>query len=139
MKEDSNIPWVLGGDFYELTCEAEKSGGVPRQESAMQEIRDVIDECGLSDPGFIGPKFTWSNNQFNGEIIWERLDRFLINVSLQLHCSMFKVCHMPRLASDHRPAIAEWDYDSVTSSRVDQYRPRRFEEAWCKYADCREI
>lgn len=47
-----------------------------RAESDMQEFRDIIDQCEVHDPGYIGADFTWCNNPLNSETIWERLDRF---------------------------------------------------------------
>lgn len=41
----------------------------------MQEFRDMLDECGFADLGFVGNKFTWSKHYPDGYIVWERLDR----------------------------------------------------------------
>ena len=41
----------------------------------MKNFRDVLDECGLVNLGFMGSKFTWFKNIANGISIWERLDR----------------------------------------------------------------
>ena len=41
----------------------------------MEDFRDVSDECGFWDLGFMGGKFTRCNGQPDGFTIWERLDR----------------------------------------------------------------
>lgn len=41
----------------------------------MQDFRDVVDECGLINLGFVGNKFTWWKWAAGGITIWERLDR----------------------------------------------------------------
>ena len=45
----------------------------------MQQFRDVVDECGIVDLGFVGICFTWSKHFTDGHLIWERLDRGLAN------------------------------------------------------------
>ncbi|XP_075638403.1 uncharacterized protein LOC142610477 [Castanea sativa] len=50
----------------------EKHGGNTRSQSQMQLFRDVIDECGFLDLGFVGPQFTWSKHYAAGHSAWER-------------------------------------------------------------------
>lgn len=130
---------MLGGDFNEITDNSEKSGGLDRSEADLREFREVIDYCGVMDPGYIGPKFTWCNNHVNHGIIWDRLDRFLINPAMSNKCYSFKVFHLGHIASDHRPLLAEWKEEPPDGARLHRSRPRRFEEVWTKYEDCREI
>ena len=47
------LPWLCGGDFNELSKSHEKRGGRPRPYRQMQKFRDVLDECGLWDLGFV--------------------------------------------------------------------------------------
>ena len=54
-------------------------GGSSRSQSQMQLFRDVIDECGFIDLGFVGSQFTWRKHFAGGHSIWERLDRGLAN------------------------------------------------------------
>lgn len=126
-------------DFNEILINSEKSGGVDRQESGMREFRETIDACEVFYLGFSGPKFTWCNNHDNHGLIWERLDRFLINPTMQNRCSMFKVLHLAMSSSDHRPLLAEWKEEPPDTRTLKHKRPRRFEEVWTKYEDCREI
>lgn len=91
------------------------------------------------DPGFTGPKFTWCNNHKQQDRIWERLDRFFINVEMQNRCDKFKVSHLPPMASDHRPLLGEWQEDTISDTGANRKRPKRFEEVWKKYDGCREI
>lgn len=42
----------------------------------MDRFREALEECGLSDLGFIGDPFTWRNNSHTCEhYIRDRLDR----------------------------------------------------------------
>lgn len=45
----------------------------------IQEFNECILESSLSDAGFEGSCFTWSNNQQRHHRIWQRLDRILVN------------------------------------------------------------
>lgn len=82
LRDHIDMSWVLGGDFNEITDSSEKKGGLDRIELNMCSFRDTINVCGVMDPSYIGPKFTWCNKHVNKGIIWERLDCFLINHNL---------------------------------------------------------
>ena len=55
------LPWVLMGDFNDMTSDDEKLGGLPVNRSRIAAFRNCIDICGLIDLGFHGPRFTWTN------------------------------------------------------------------------------
>lgn len=76
-----NIPWLCAGDFNELTRQDEKLGGAIRNHRQMKSFRNVLDECGFIDLGFVGPRFTWSKHFLDGHSIWERLNRGLANTN----------------------------------------------------------
>lgn len=56
-------------------------GGAARNHGQMQLFKDVLDECGFMDLGFVGSQFTWSKHFADGHSIWEILDRGLANNS----------------------------------------------------------
>lgn len=60
------LPWSCFGDFNELLEVNGKKGGVPRAHNLMQSIRDILDQCGFVDLGFIGPDYTWYGRQWGG-------------------------------------------------------------------------
>jgi hypothetical protein len=70
LKNNSNLPWIILGDFNEIMFSHEKEGGNPRPQGFMQAFRNVLDDCGLEDIGFTGDQFTWKRGR-----IRERLDR----------------------------------------------------------------
>ena len=49
-----NLPWLCSRDFNELVWNSEKLGGSSRSQAQMQLFKDVIDECGFMDLGYIG-------------------------------------------------------------------------------------
>jgi hypothetical protein len=73
------VPWVCVGDFNEIVELSEKWGGSSRPNSQMQAFQQVLECCHLSDLGFNGPKFTWTNCQEDSNFTKERLDRGVAN------------------------------------------------------------
>lgn len=72
-------PWVCIGDFNEIICLDEKYGGSGRQRSLMEAFQQALEVCELSDLGYRGPKYTWSNYREGGDFMKERLDRAVAN------------------------------------------------------------
>ncbi|KAK3221245.1 hypothetical protein Dsin_008270 [Dipteronia sinensis] len=62
-------PWVVMGDFNEITCSMEKRGG--RGYFSKTGFVDWISENKLVDLGFISQKFTWITRRGISEDIWE--------------------------------------------------------------------
>lgn len=75
------VPWACIGNFNAYTCKQDKFGGAEANWAAMKDFNDCMDECGLTDLGFSGPKYTWSNGH-----VQERLDRCIVNAAwLSMH------------------------------------------------------
>jgi exonuclease III len=49
LHSQSNLPWLVMGDINEILYSIEKEGGNPRPEHLMQNFRDAIEDCNLSD------------------------------------------------------------------------------------------
>ena len=56
-----SLPWLLLGDFNDMISEEEKLGGLPVNRTRMMAFRNCLDNYGLMDLGFHGPRFTWTN------------------------------------------------------------------------------
>jgi hypothetical protein len=46
------------GDFNEVLLGCEKEGGQPKQQGCMDRFREALNDCDLSDLGFVGDPFT---------------------------------------------------------------------------------
>ena len=103
MSSNQNIPWLCAGDFNEITRQEEKIGGVLRSFNQMQLFKDVIDECGFMDLGFVSPKYMWSQHFDSGQSIWERLDQGLVTNNWFLLFLGTKIHHLQCYSSDHLP------------------------------------
>ena len=68
-----NLPWLVAGDFNGILLLHEKLGGALRSETAMRDFREVMDDCGLMDLGYVGKKYTWRGKR-GDDMVLERLD-----------------------------------------------------------------
>ncbi|KAL9668232.1 hypothetical protein QQ045_002609 [Rhodiola kirilowii] len=58
-----DMPWLICGDFNTIVSWTEKMGGRKRRGKAIRDFNEFITQVGVSDIGFKGSKFTWSNNK----------------------------------------------------------------------------
>lgn len=71
----------------------------------MQEFRDVLEECGFKDLGYIGAKFTWCNGRRECFTVWERLDRAVATMDWLSKFPATRVVHFECGSSDHKQII----------------------------------
>ena len=71
----------------------------------MQSFKDIIDECGFIDLGYLGSCFTWSRHYENGQSARERLDRELATNEWFLANPGSQVKHLSCNTSDHSPIL----------------------------------
>ena len=91
----------------------------------MQKFREVLDECGLSDLGFVGNKFTWFKTFPGGGVVWERLDRAVSSAAWYDMFPKTKVSTLVCASSDNSPIMVR--PDGIT---LKPQRPWRFEQMW---------
>lgn len=90
----------------------------------MGLFRATLEECCLSDLGFSGPRFTWSNCRGAGQFTEEQLDRATANLEW---CERFRHAVVSVLAArslDHNPL---WVLLSKTPRNIRRQRQFKFE------------
>ena len=98
----------------------------------MSEFRDVLDECGFMDLGFVGDKFTWKGKRAGG-LVLERLDRAIAtNGWFALYLGT-KVRHLNTHSSDHKAIVIKFDGIVPCPNQ-----PFKFEQMWLKDNGCSE-
>ncbi|KAF4354333.1 hypothetical protein F8388_022995 [Cannabis sativa] len=132
--------WLCIGDFNEIVSLAEKVGGRIKSAGAMEEFREVINDCRLIDFSSSKTDLTWCNEHESNPIM-ERLDRGLCNdESLQCFAGAdIKV--LDWWASDHRPLVVEMPLGNDSQGEEHGRKKGRFhfEEAWCEEDQWKDI
>ncbi|KAL0306177.1 UNVERIFIED_CONTAM: putative mitochondrial protein [Sesamum radiatum] len=87
--------WLCAGDFNEILDQSEKLGGPPRPVWQLRNFRQALVDCELSDLGFSGNPFTWSNHHAFPHTVQERLDRACANPGWTQFFPNASVTHIP--------------------------------------------
>lgn len=93
-------PIIVFGDFNLTIASNEKEGGSMCHLREIPIVRAVMEECGLKNLGFKGPKFTWQQCKREGGVVRERLTDLCAILSGDA-----EVNHFPIYLSDHVPII----------------------------------
>lgn len=101
----------------------------------MQLFRDVIDECGVMDLGFMGAPFTWQKHFAERNSIWERLDRGMVTNDWLMKFPRMRIHHLTSDSSDHCPLWIVLDGLEVANPA----KPFRFEEMWLLDPSCSNV
>ncbi|OMO92976.1 reverse transcriptase [Corchorus capsularis] len=106
LKEQFDLPWILGGDFNTVLKMDEREGAAPNT-LGISSFGDSVNDMQLVDLPLLGAKFTWGSNR---EIpSFSRLDRFLVNSEVLLCFPDLKQKAKPKSLSDHNPILLSVD------------------------------
>lgn len=122
-------------DFNAVTSQDEHRGGSHYYYNHKASVfSDFIASNNLLNIDYVGPPFTWCNNQSGLARRWARLDRCLAN---SIWLNSFETClvkHLPRFLSDHSPLLL------MISPRVlNKKKIFRFENFWLDYLGCHSV
>ncbi|XP_042972967.1 uncharacterized protein LOC122304769 [Carya illinoinensis] len=141
LKPREGLAWLCFGDFNEILHLHKKQGGAVRPYHQMEEFSRSLIECGLSDMGFEGNKFTWCNNREGPFFTKERLDRALGNLELTLNFSECRIQALAAQSSDHSPLVMHLKQGGrrYISNGNGKERIFRYEASWKMHEDCNTI
>ncbi|CAM8977963.1 unnamed protein product [Rhodiola kirilowii] len=131
LREASDLPWVVIGDFNEVICSEEARGMRSRQVWQMANFREALNDCGLSDLGFRGFPYTFTNRREGDMEFRARLDRAVADVDWRRLHPNSMISHLHLHASDHQAILLDTE-GSVTGKRK---RFFRFEAMWMDHPD----
>ena len=102
----------------------------------MQAFRDTLDLCGLVDLDYTGPNFTWHGRR-GGEMVWERLDRSVVNYEWIAKFPIGQVHHLNSFTFDHCPILVSL----MSKGERQRWRrkPFRFEAMWLTEPSCNVV
>jgi hypothetical protein len=138
LRNQRNGPWLVCGDFNEALCQEEHAGLVSRSVAQMALFKSCLDDCGLTDLGFLGPIFTWSNKQAGDALVRVRLDRAVANDELVACFDDIKVENIITTTSDHFAVLIRLQCADRPAMRRPVQSGFRFEAAWLRAPDYRE-
>lgn len=111
-----------------------KGGGNIPGQRRLGSFRDMLNDCGLVDLEFKGPKFTWRNNRSAENLIMERIDLAFANAKWREEFDQAMVFVEAAVGSDHNPLILN---TSFPLNRVG--KPFRFESFWTTEESCKPV
>ena len=98
-------PWPCIGDFNVILHSDEKLSHRLPSYKQMDEFREVLEQCFLTDLGFLGYLFTWNNKRPGHANTKEHLDQAVATVDWKAKFPKSTVTHLSFHASDHLPII----------------------------------
>ena len=131
-----SLPWLVFGDFNEITHLKEKCGWAERNADQMMAFRNSLDACNLQDLGFSGSNYTWCNGRFGSQRTLIRLDRMVANAEWRSLFQGARVYHKSMAASDHCALILHLKTEQPRRRKKPRFR---FESMWLRDPGCREV
>ncbi|KAL8140086.1 hypothetical protein V2J09_006107 [Rumex salicifolius] len=125
-------PFFARGDFNCIVDQSERQGASEFLHNDSSVFRDLINDIGLLDMGFIGKNFTWSRGVSVDSCISKRLDRVLMNCIACIEWLSASVRHLPKFASDYTPVLLRLKSPAPWDKRR---QPFRFEATWMSHPD----
>ncbi|KAL9662237.1 hypothetical protein QQ045_027069 [Rhodiola kirilowii] len=122
-------------DLKEVLFGCEMEGKRDRQVWQMTNFRNCLTDCGLTDLGFEGGRFTFSNGRRGGDEVRARLDRVVVNHAWRDLFPDAVVRHSVANSSDHLPIVLS----TVDKAKINKVRIVRFEPMWLRHKDFKDI
>jgi len=129
-------PWLLAGDFNKTVSIEERNHGGAEIEQRCRQFKHWIDNTGLVDLGFSGPKFTWTRGLTQATRKEARLDRALCITAWRLYFPHGAVCHLIQAGSDHSPLFISTEGFMLPGTLS---KPFRFQVAWVSHQQFEEV
>ena len=100
--------WFVTGDFNDITCNAEKTGGTERLETSFDDFRTFLSEGDLYDLQHEGDPLSWKGKR-GTQTVRCRLDRALSNSTWAEEYPSGRCEYLRFEGSDHRPLVTYFD------------------------------
>uniref|UniRef100_A0A803PAX6 Reverse transcriptase domain-containing protein n=1 Tax=Cannabis sativa TaxID=3483 RepID=A0A803PAX6_CANSA len=132
-------PWMCGGDFNEIRSIKEKLGGGGKPGYLMKNFNATIDKCALRELEVEGSNYTWCNGR-KARMVFERLDRVMVNNNWWKLYAVAKVKHIGRWCSDHCPLLVTFNTIPKGEGTKQKWSSRfHYEKAWADVDECKRI
>lgn len=116
LSHESQLSWLVIGDFNEITNSYKKKGGRLRLEKQMQRFRDMLDD--------------WERGHSKATNIRERLDHGVSTLDWFTLYPNYLVQHLSHSFSDHYPILMDTN-GKLRNGNSWALKHFRFEANWC--------
>jgi hypothetical protein len=135
LKTLSTLPWMVVGDFNECLWQEEHISWTPRSVNQMDDFREALFDCNLSDLGFSGVPYTYDNKRSGRANVHVRLDRAVACPAWRDCFAETTVRHLTSPVSDHCPVLVEFEQEIRLPCRAPR---RQYEIMWEREAELSE-
>lgn len=135
LKDASDLPWCVMGDFNNIISHCDKKCGNPYPNYLLEAFNRTIVDCDLMDLDLIGHQFTWEKGRGSVNWIEVRLDRAMVNTSWWSAFQLAQLFNLEITLSDHCPILLQPKNFQLSSAQ----RRFRFENAWLTDPKCLEL
>ncbi|PPR85316.1 hypothetical protein GOBAR_AA35375 [Gossypium barbadense] len=130
---------ICKGDFNAILNDAEKEGGRRGVRAHMNDFKAVMDDLALVDIKPDSGWFTWVNNRNGGGLIKERIDRFLISVSLVENFPFIAIKVVRQTQSDHDAILLDLWGRRLKDHPNDHRLSFKFDLCWAGDREAKKI
>ncbi|CAM8951229.1 unnamed protein product [Rhodiola kirilowii] len=135
LKKGEGEPWIVIGDFNEVAHSWEVQGRRDRSLRQMREFNKCLEDCGLTDLGYRGEPFTYSNRRKGDKEVKGRLDRAVANGGWRETFPKAAVHHGVSYTSDHSPIVVH--LEEIQRNNNGSFR--RFEPMWLRHGNFKRV
>ena len=114
----------------------EKLGWMERDAGQMRDFKECLNNCSLTNLGFVGQRYTWCNGRLREQRTLIRLDRVVANEEWRDMFLEAKVYHVVMSASDH--CLLALFLERKAFSRPTKRR-FLFEAMWTQDERCKQV
>lgn len=134
LARQSNLDWVVIGDFNELLNPFEKKGFHLHPKRLTRQFQNVLGGCSLKDLGCVGQQYTWEKWQGQYNWVKERLDRVIASSSWVGIFSKAKLYHLSETFLNYFSIYLKLKFVNVSHKIGFD-----FENCWSRKAECGHI
>jgi hypothetical protein len=135
LRDMSELPWCVIGDFNDLLSQEDKRGIHPHPNWLCSGFRTAVSDCDLTDIHLEGYPFTWIKSRGRATVIEERLDRAMATSTWLMMYPEVKLQNLLASHSDHSPILLQ----NSPVVRIQSNYMFRFENMWLKEEDVEEV
>jgi hypothetical protein len=135
LRDMSDHPWCIIGDFNDLLSQEDENGTNPHPNWLCSGFRSAVSDCDLTDIQLEGYPYTWTKSRGSVNVIEERLDRAMADSKWLMNYPNVKLMNLLTSHFDHSPILLQTS-PTVRHGRIHSFR---FENGWLKEDDIHEV